>query len=311
MPRFESQVDGVPRQASASRGSRIGAAARHAAEPAARKTGIRVMGDMPWGSHLCIFYESKADLLDIGACYLKAGLSANELCLWAVSEPITEVEARAALRKAVPDFERRLDAGQIELLDGADWYLKGRRFDADRVIRGWAEKLREALARGYEGLRVNGNAFWVGTRRREAFRAYEHELDRWLRGQRAIVLCTYPLQASRGADIFDAARAHQCSTARRNGAWEVLETPELRRARQRVKKLGGALDLLSKPQAGLQALTPRERLTLAQIVGGASSKEAARRLGISPRTVEFHRANLMRKLGARNTADLVRKVLGE
>jgi len=34
-------------------------------------------------------------------------------------------------------------------------------------------------------------------------------------------------------------------------------------------------------------------------------------LGISPRTVEFHRANLMRKLGARNTADLVRRVLGD
>jgi hypothetical protein len=33
--------------------------------------------------------------------------------------------------------------------------------------------------------------------------------------------------------------------------------------------------------------------------------------GISPRTVEFHRANIMQKLGARNTADLVRRVLGE
>jgi DNA-binding CsgD family transcriptional regulator len=31
----------------------------------------------------------------------------------------------------------------------------------------------------------------------------------------------------------------------------------------------------------------------------------------SPRTVEFHRANVMRKLGARNTADLVRRVLGD
>jgi two-component system, LuxR family, response regulator FixJ len=58
-------------------------------------------------------------------------------------------------------------------------------------------------------------------------------------------------------------------------------------------------------------LTPRERVALAQIVRGASSKEAARRLGISPRTVEFHRANVMQKLGAKNTADLVRRVLGE
>jgi DNA-binding CsgD family transcriptional regulator len=52
-------------------------------------------------------------------------------------------------------------------------------------------------------------------------------------------------------------------------------------------------------------------VALGQIVSGSSSKEAARRLGISPRTVEFHRANVMRKLGAKNTADLVRRVLGE
>jgi two-component system, LuxR family, response regulator FixJ len=44
---------------------------------------------------------------------------------------------------------------------------------------------------------------------------------------------------------------------------------------------------------------------------GASNKEAARALGISPRTVEFHRANAMQKLGAKNIADLVRRLLGE
>jgi DNA-binding CsgD family transcriptional regulator len=58
-------------------------------------------------------------------------------------------------------------------------------------------------------------------------------------------------------------------------------------------------------------LTPRERVTLAQIVRGASSKEAGRTLGISLRTIEFHRANIMKKLGAKNLADLVRKVLRE
>jgi DNA-binding CsgD family transcriptional regulator len=57
------------------------------------------------------------------------------------------------------------------------------------------------------------------------------------------------------------------------------------------------------------AITPRERAVLAQIAAGASSKESARRLGISPRTVEFHRANILRKLGAKNTADLMRVVL--
>jgi FixJ family two-component response regulator len=56
-------------------------------------------------------------------------------------------------------------------------------------------------------------------------------------------------------------------------------------------------------------LTPREREVLAELVAGATNKEAGRRLGISPRTVEIHRAHIMEKLGARNAADLVRIAL--
>jgi len=57
------------------------------------------------------------------------------------------------------------------------------------------------------------------------------------------------------------------------------------------------------------SLTPRERQVLAEIMAGASNKEAGRALGISPRTVEVHRARIMEKLGAKNAADLVRIVL--
>ncbi len=59
---------------------------------------------------------------------------------------------------------------------------------------------------------------------------------------------------------------------------------------------------------GGDRLTPRERDVLEKIALGASNKEAGRQLGISPRTVEVHRARIMEKIGARNTADLVRIV---
>ena len=56
-------------------------------------------------------------------------------------------------------------------------------------------------------------------------------------------------------------------------------------------------------------LTPREAEVLAEIVEASSNKEAAQHLGISPRTIENHRAHIMTKLGAKNTADLVRITL--
>lgn len=60
---------------------------------------------------------------------------------------------------------------------------------------------------------------------------------------------------------------------------------------------------------GFAQLTPREREVLQLITNGQSNKEAGRELGISPRTIEVHRARVMEKLGARNTADLMRIVL--
>jgi DNA-binding CsgD family transcriptional regulator len=58
-------------------------------------------------------------------------------------------------------------------------------------------------------------------------------------------------------------------------------------------------------------LTPRERETLGHISQGRSNKQGAKQMQIGPRTFESHRAGIMRKLGARNGADLVRIVLGE
>lgn len=280
-------------------------------ESALRQTGLPLQNAMPWGSHLCLFYETKDDLLDTLAAYFCAGFENHEFGVWAVSEPITEAEAANYLRRTIPDFNARLSAGQIEILPGHEWYLKGNQFDLKRITRGWNEKLSGALAKGYDGMRVSGNAFWIGTDHWKEFCEYEQELDRALAGQKMIVLCTYPSQASRAVDILDVTRAHQFSMARRKGRWEFLETPELKQANREIRKLNGALDILSKPFSHGRSLTPRERVVLAQVIRGASSKEVARTLHISPRTIAFHRANIMRKLRAKNTVDLLRKVFAE
>lgn len=275
-----------------------------------RNTGLAPVGDRPWGTHICLFYETPQDLYDVHADYFGAGLASGEICIWALSEPINRETAIEALRKSVPDFDKYLRDGQIEFIPGYQWYLRGDEFDPQRITGGWHAKLDDALARGFEGMRVSGNAFWFETSLWKEFCEYEAELDRSLAGRRMIVLCTYPLAASRAVDVLDVARTHNFSIAKRDGRWEFLETPELAAAKREIGRLNGAIDILSKPFPGSRLLTHREQIVLAQVAKGASSKEAARDLNISHRTVEFHRKNIMRKLGARNVVELLGTVLG-
>ena len=58
--------------------------------------------------------------------------------------------------------------------------------------------------------------------------------------------------------------------------------------------------------ARLQALTDRERDVLRHLIRGLGSKDIAAILGISPRTIEVHRANVISKLSARSTSDAIR-----
>ncbi|MFZ6648259.1 LuxR C-terminal-related transcriptional regulator [Undibacterium sp.] len=68
-------------------------------------------------------------------------------------------------------------------------------------------------------------------------------------------------------------------------------------------------DLSSKRPVTAE-LTPREREIAALLVDGKTSKLIARQIGLSPRTVEMHRAKLMRKFSAATSSELVHKLLG-
>src|ERR1700686_5151213 len=126
-----------------------------------RKTGIGLLGDVPWGTHFCHFYETKEDLLDILVPYFKAGLENNELCIWVVSDPLTEDEVRERLRRDVPRFDQYTEERSLEILMASEWYVQGGSLDLKRVTSGWNAKLGEALTRGYDGLRVSGNTTWL------------------------------------------------------------------------------------------------------------------------------------------------------
>src|ERR1039457_3312867 len=207
-----------------------------------RPTGLDFVGDIPWGTHFCHFYETKEDLLDILIPYFKAGLENNEFCLWVTSEPISENEARNALTGAIPEAEQHLAAGDIEIIPHSQWYLKDGVFEPSLPINEWTEKLAQVLVQGYAGMRVSGNTSWLASKQWKRFLDYEKAINQAISNQRMIILCTYPLELSKAAEVFDVAGTHEFSIARRRGEWEVLETPGLKQAKVEIKKLNDELE---------------------------------------------------------------------
>jgi C4-dicarboxylate-specific signal transduction histidine kinase len=207
-----------------------------------RKTGIEVVGDMPWGTHFCLFYETKEDLLEILISYCKAGLESGEFCLWIVAEPLTVEEAIGALKETVPGFSRYLADSSIEIVSARDWYLSGGTFDLKRVTAGWLEKLARASARGYVGVRVTGDTAWLQKKDWKHFCEYEEGLNEAVANQRLAVLCTYPLAACGAMEILDVVRTHQFAVAKRHGDWDVIETAGLKLAKEEIKRLNDELE---------------------------------------------------------------------
>jgi PAS domain S-box-containing protein len=210
-----------------------------------RKTGIDVIGNVPWGTHICQFYQTKEDLMDILVPYFKAGLESNESCLWITSKPINEQDAEGAMREALPNFDLYSERGQIEIIPHTEWYLKYGVFESQRVLNGWIEKLNHALATGYDGLRLTGNKFWLEGNDWRKFADYEKKVNNLISQYRMIGICTYPIEECTATQVIDVVRNHQFALINSEGAWELIKSPELRRVEEALRESEDQLRLIT------------------------------------------------------------------
>ena len=204
-------------------------------EKAFRKTGIDIIGDAPWGTHLCQFYQTKKDLIDILVPYFKAGLENNEFCMWITSEPLKVEDAKAALKKVVKNLDHFIKKGQIEILDYSEWYTKSGKFDANNVFQGWVEKENQALKRGHDGLRLSGNTFWLAKRDWRNFTDFEEEVNNLIGKYRMIAICTYSLGKCGVSEVIDVVSNHQFALVRREGEWVIIESLERKQAEKTLQ----------------------------------------------------------------------------
>lgn len=205
-------------------------------QPGMRESGIDVIGPVPWGTHFCLFYKTRQDLIDVLAAYFAAGLKNNEYCIWITSEPFDEDDVRAYMSGYMPDFDEYVRRGQIEIIPYDRWYLIDGVFDSQRTLNGWVDKLQNALARGFSGLRLSGNTFWLEKTGWKAFLEYDEAISETISRRSMIALCTYSLDRCNADDILDVVSAHQFALSKRNGKWKIIESQEHKDARKALRE---------------------------------------------------------------------------
>ena len=164
----------------------------------------------------------------------------------------------------------------------------------------------------------------------ELFDNVEAFLRRSDAGDPAIILMDYSMGAMSGLDAIKQLRglgdtrpiimvtAHGdialAVEAMRAGASDFIEKPwdkdalfeAIDRVAERARSAASNAKSRQYALAAIESLTPREKDVFDQLITGASNKLIARALDLSPRTVEFYRANVFEKTGAANVAELVR-----
>jgi len=103
--------------------------------------------------------------------------------------------------------------------------------------------------------------------------------------------------------------------AMRKGAFDFIEKPFddeqlLSQVRAALESFDAAEPEKAQPAASLELLSLRQREVLQRVLDGKPSRQIAEELAISVKTVEFHRARIMQKLGVKTAAELFRRCLG-
>jgi two-component sensor histidine kinase len=207
-------------------------------------SGIEAIGSVGWGTHFCQFYETADDLVSTLVPYFKAGLDGGERCMWVTAPPLRAAEATDALRNAVPDLDRRLARGDIEIMDHDRWYhAGGGKMGADAVISGWLRRKDEALALGYAGMRVTGNTYFLEADDWDSFAEYEEKVNACFCDQRILTLCSYCTLRCDAGHALDVVQNHEFALARRRGAWTMVESSSVKQAKQALARANAELEM--------------------------------------------------------------------
>src|SRR5262245_57751152 len=186
----------------------------------------RNSADLDWlraGDHVCQFYRTAEDLAEVLIPFFKVGLERHELCLWIAGEPLGVERASSEMRTAAADFDRRVSAGQMQIVGHEDWYRTYGTLSAAQAVAGMLSWKDQALASGYTGARSGGNPSSLYNGGLDAFLNFERVANKAFQGQPIVALCNYCQASFSGKTALDVMGADGFGLARRHGQWMPVE----------------------------------------------------------------------------------------
>jgi PAS domain S-box-containing protein/putative nucleotidyltransferase with HDIG domain len=182
------------------------------------------LADVRQGTHLCQFYQTKKELIDVLVPFFKAGIDSNEFCLWITSDPLGKIAAQQAIGKVLPNFDDLLARGQMKVLDHSDWYRKNGVFDIQKSSETFVDEIKRAMNSGFHGVRLATNLSWLDKKDWNTFAEYEDRADEFVSGRPMRVICSYPLDRCGAVEVIDVVRNHHSVIVKQEGKWQLVKS---------------------------------------------------------------------------------------
>jgi len=142
--------------------------------------------------HLALIYENRQEQFDAALPFIEAGIENNEKCIYVADDNLVEdVEAEFETRGMA--VEQAVDRGAFEVAVPADTYLRDGYFDPDEMLAFLKSETEDALAEGFDALRVTGEMTWQlgGDPGTERLMEYEAKLTPFLETHACLAICQY------------------------------------------------------------------------------------------------------------------------
>lgn len=184
--------------------------------------------DVPWGTHLCQFYRTKEELLEILIPYLEIGLKNNEFCTWITSDFFNEEDAIKAIIRAFPNIQKYLKKTQIKIIPYKKCFKYGIS-DMKKVIDIWLDGINLAFENGFNGARIIVDTAWLKKEVWEKFTELEEEISKVIGKYRIRAICCYFITKCDASQVRNVVHSHEMALIKRNNEWIVIKSSKSNR----------------------------------------------------------------------------------